>query len=86
MCRAFEVKIIHRHNENVLYAHPVAVETNISQPLDDMYNYYDIDGEIRDDTKAGSFCADNPVDGNWYRGKIIDNTRNNSPKIWPRYS
>ncbi|XP_053697749.1 maternal protein tudor [Sabethes cyaneus] len=67
----FIVRVTYVHEPNCVYVQNVKWSSEIEKLLDDLYDYYEKNGEVVQNLQVNELCASKSADGNWYRAKII---------------
>ncbi|XP_058453271.1 maternal protein tudor [Malaya genurostris] len=67
----FNVLVTYVYESNCIYVQNTKWNLEISKLLDDLYDYYEKNGDVIQNLQVNELCASKSNDGNWYRAKII---------------
>uniref|UniRef100_T1PB62 Tudor domain protein n=1 Tax=Musca domestica TaxID=7370 RepID=T1PB62_MUSDO len=75
----FKIRVGYVSTPYRVYGQIIATEMEMAQLLDDMYNHYENQGTLLQSFEPEKVCAAKGSDGNWYRGRIINNKSAEGP-------
>ncbi|XP_061396523.1 maternal protein tudor [Musca vetustissima] len=75
----FKIRVGYVSTAYRVYGQIIATETEMAQLLDDMYNHYENQGTLLQSFEPEKVCAAKGSDGNWYRGRILNNKTADGP-------
>ncbi|XP_055837554.1 maternal protein tudor [Episyrphus balteatus] len=67
----FNIRVVYVSSVHRLYGHLITTEAEIAQLLDDLFSYYEHNGDPIDKYPIDNMCAVKSEDGNWYRARIL---------------
>ncbi|XP_075166866.1 tudor domain containing protein [Haematobia irritans] len=79
LLETFKIRVVFVPSAYRVYGQIVAIEMEMAQLLDDMYNHYENEGLPLQSFETEKICAAKGSDGNWYRGRIVSNKTPEGP-------
>lgn len=67
----FDIRVVYVSSINRLYGHLISTEDEVAQLLDDLFSFYELNGEPIAKYQIDILCAVKSEDGNWYRARIL---------------